>query len=108
MLSFSSTPNLLLVLRPASNPSAPFLKFQQNILPDVQLLLSSLRISQRRIAEIKQHGKFVKVLAEMSERRKVEIELGLEGVGWAVDDAFVLRAIVGNGGIEDVRHRESP
>lgn len=71
-------------------------------MPDIQQLLSSLLISQRRIAEIKQYGKFVRVLGEMSERMKGEIERGLEGVGWVVDDGVVLKAIVGSGGIENV------
>lgn len=83
--------------------AAPYLEFEQSIMPGLLAIFNSLLISQRRIAEIKQYGELMRLLVDMTAREKEKIRERLDKVGWAIDDAEVLRAILGDEPIEEVR-----
>ncbi|KAF8310377.1 hypothetical protein DL93DRAFT_2084553 [Clavulina sp. PMI_390] len=74
--------------------------FEATIGPDLDILLSSFRVSPRRIAEIAEQPVLVDILKRRLEARQKNLRENLEVVKWEIDSASTLKAVAGNGFIE--------
>lgn len=72
------------------------------------LLLASLRVSQRRIIEMKEVAPLKQLLEAGFEQRKKNLSANLEAIRWDISSPNTLRAVVGKHEIENVSGRKSP
>lgn len=80
----------------------PIWDFEASVAPEVDILLSSIRVSPRRISDINEHPAFVKLLKNRLAAREQELEENLEKVDWDIDSAATLAAVAGDSVIETV------
>ena len=67
-----------------------------------QLLLSSLRVSQRRIIEMNEIAPLKLLLETGLEQRKKTLSANLEAIRWDISSPSTLRAVIGSHDVENV------
>jgi hypothetical protein len=88
---------------PGFVPTPALNDFEDFVVYNISFMLNSLRVSQRRIAEIQAHQPFVELLKTERRSRFQAMTVKLLESGYRIDDNVTLRAIIGDVQIEDVR-----